>query len=387
MRIGIDARLYGITGIGRYVKNLIGELEKLDQENEYVIFLQKKNYDDFRPQNPRFSKVQVNAPYYSFAEQIIFPIKIWQAKIDLMHFVNYNVPLLYSGARIISIHDLIGKEFSTFGMTTRNIYHYRIKKFISNLVLRWSVGVTKKVIVPSYATKDDLIKSLRLDSNKMAVIYEGLDEIFQSPTTGNQQPVSSILSKYGIRKPYLLYVSTMYPYKNHQMLIEAFELLIKEPIFQNLQLVLVGKEDFFSRKIRELVVKKNLADRIIMPLKSTDQSYLSDEKLVEIFRNADLYVLPSLKEGFGLTILEAWAVGVPVVASSIPVIREIGQDGVFYFNPEDKTNIKKAVQAVLKNESLRGSLIRTGYRRLDNFSWQKMAVEIKKIYDEFTPVI
>lgn len=387
MRIGIDARLYGITGIGRYVKNLIKELEKQDSENKYVIFLQKKNFKDYQPHNPHFSKIEVNAPYYSFAEQIIFLFKIMTARVNLVHFVNYNVPLLYFGARIITIHDLVGKEFSTFGMTTRNIYYYRIKRFISDLVLRWSVSLAKKVIVPSYATKNDLVKSLRLDSSKAAVIYEGLDEVFRLPATGNQQSESSILLKYGIRKPYLLYVSTMYPYKNHQTLIEAFELLIKEPQFQNLQLVLVGKEDFFSRKIREFVVKKNLADRVIMPLESADQGYLSDEKLVEIFRNADLYVFPSLKEGFGLTILEAWAKDVPVVASMIPVICEIGQEGVFYFDHKNKASIKEAIQTVLNDQPLRETLIQAGHRRLNDFSWQKMAVEIKKIYDEFTPVI
>lgn len=381
MRIGIDARLYGITGIGRYVKNLILELEKQDQENEYVIFFQKKNFDWYPSANPRFHKVETDFPYYSFAEQLFFPLKIWQAKVDLMHFVNFNIPLLYQGKFIITIHDLIYEEHSTFGMSVRNYYYYQLKRLVAWFMLRWSVGRAKKIIVPSQSTKDDLVKTLKVNPQKVVVTYEGIDEGFKGLEARSKELVDDkILREYSIKKPYLLYVSTMYPYKNHQKLIEAFEFLIKEPQFDNLQLVLVGKKDFFWEKLFVGVRRKGLGDRIMFPLNDKDGDYLTDEKLVVLFKNASLYILPSLKEGFGLTILEAWASGVPVVCSDIAVLREVGGDAVFHFNPQDLLDIKTKLVELLVDQSLQDQLVAKGKERLNQFSWAKMANQTREIY-------
>ena len=152
MKIGIDARFSDIAGIARYAQNLISNLEIEDNINEYVVFSLYKNLNWYQPQKNNFKAVEANFPYYSFSEQLLFPFKIWQAKVDLMHFLNFNVPLLYFGKYIITIHDLIYEDHSTFGMTTRSRPYYLLKKVVAKLMIRWSTFRAEKIIVPSLNT-------------------------------------------------------------------------------------------------------------------------------------------------------------------------------------------------------------------------------------------
>lgn len=380
MKIGIDARFSDIAGIARYAQNLISNLEVEDNINEYVVFLLYKNLNWYLPQKNNFKTVEANFSYYSFAEQLLFPFKIWQAKVDLMHFLNFNIPLLYFGKYIITIHDLIYEDHSTFGKTTRSKPYYLLKKVIAKLMIRWSTFRAEKIIVPSLTTKTKLIERLHISGDKIIVTYEGIDEGWIDDVKSKEEKDIDFLASYGIKPPYLLYVSTMYPYKNHRLLIDAFRDLLFENPTLKLQLVLVAKEDPFTQKIREYVKSQNLEGEVIIPMKREDNGFLNDQKLQVIFRNAHLYVTPSLEEGFGLTILEAWAARVPVLVSDIPVLKEIGDGGVVFFNPKDPKQVAGKIQELLMNQELRNQLIAKGLERLEHFSWSKMAKETLVVY-------
>src|SRR3989339_185303 len=357
MRIGIDARFSDIAGIARYAQNLISNLEIGDDINEYVVFLLYKNLNWYRPQKNNFKAVEANFPYYSFSEQLLFPFKIWQAKVDLMHFLNFNVPLLYFGKYIITIHDLIYEDHSTFGMTTRSRPYYLLKKVVAKLMIRWSTFRAEKIIVPSLATKLKLTEKLHISGDKIIVTYEGIDGSWIDNVKLKQEKDTDFLASYGIKPPYLLYVSTMYPYKNHKLLIDAFRDLLSQNPRTMLQLVLVAKEDSFTQKIREYIKNQNLETEVIIPIKEEDCGFLNDQKLQIIFRNAQLYVTPSLAEGFGLTILEAWAARVPGLVSDIPILKEIGDGGVEFFNPRNQKQMVEKIDELLINQELRNRLI------------------------------
>ncbi len=127
MKIGIDARFYGEAGPGRYVSQLLKNLEVIDGENEYTIYLKKSNFNEYQPKNPKFSKKLADFPWYSFAEQLVFPFMLYKEKFDLVHFTQINVPLLYLLPFVVTIHDVILHEFSTErgGLFKRLSYRFK----------------------------------------------------------------------------------------------------------------------------------------------------------------------------------------------------------------------------------------------------------------------
>lgn len=374
MKIGIDARIYP-TGIWRYTKNLLRELAEIDNQNEYFIFLRRDNFDEFHPPNQRFTKVLADARPYSFKEQIWFCGQLWRARLDLVHFTNFNVPLFYPGRYVVTIHDLIHMSHSTFGSSTRSRPYYYLKRAVYAVAIRGVAARAHMILVPSQATKDDLVRNLGVDPRKIVVTYEGFDpDLYE----GFIKPPKL---KQGVTQPFLLYVATMYPHKNHSRLIEAYRKLIQEPRFADLKLVLVGKVDYFSKKMRSYVIKSGLEGKVILPNFEYPDGYLPDEVLHWLYKNASLYVFPSLKEGFGIPILEAQAHGLPVIASDIPSLREVGADAVEYFNPKDIGKMLEVMRRVLQDKDLRAKLRQKGKRNIQRFSWRSMAEQTLAVYN------
>jgi glycosyltransferase involved in cell wall biosynthesis len=392
MRIGIDARFYGPLGkgLGRYTQKLIENLEKVDLKDQYVIFLRKENFDLYQPKNPHFSKVLADYPWYSVTEQILMPVKIRRSKVSLMHFPHFNVPIFYKGKFVVTIHDLILLQFPTIKATTLSPLMYSIKQAGYKFVIRHAVKRAKKVITVSNYTKKELIKYFGLDPDKIVVTYEACDTSHNSefPPTADQPQAGRIqnsepLKKFGISKSYLLYIGNAYPHKNLEGLLLAFKKLIKEYKL-DLQLVLVGKEDYFFRKLKEKVKKLNLPaygwsaeggkSPVVFP------GFVSDEGLQVLYRNALLYVFPSFCEGFGLPPLEAQAQGLPVVASNSSSLPEILEDTVEYFNPHKIDEMAKVIAKVVNNEGLRNKLKEKGLEHVKKFSWEKCARETLKAY-------
>jgi glycosyltransferase involved in cell wall biosynthesis len=381
MKIGIDARIWK-TGIGRYTQNLIYELTKIaDPDDEFVIFLRKDGFDEFVAPNKRFTKVLADFPSYSFAEQLILPLLLLREKVDLMHFTNFNLPVLWPRKFILTIHDLIHLSHSTFGSSTRNYLYYLVKKLVYRIAIWWVAQRASKILVPSEATQIDLIKYLGVSSKKVVVTYEGGTD--HDVTTQNREKHhddKAILQQYGVTKPFILYVATMYPHKNHEKLVEAFRLLTSEIL--DIQLVLIGKVDYFSEKMVEKVSRWGLSDKVLIPGFKYPNGYMPDQDLFIFYRNALVYVFPSLKEGFGIPVLEAQAFGLPVVASGTSCLPEIGGDSVVYFDPNNAVDIKNKILEVTRNEKLRNGLINRGYENLRRFSWQKMAEETQRVYHQ-----
>jgi glycosyltransferase involved in cell wall biosynthesis len=372
MRIGIDARFLGPkgTGIGRYSQELVLELEKIDRKNEYVVFLKKDNFDLYQPSAPNFRKVLADVDWYTLKEQLTMPYVIKKEKIDLMHFLHFNVPIFYNKRFIVTIHDIIKSEFRGKEATTKNRFLYWIKYIGYEIVLFFAIKKALKVVVPSFAVKNKLKKKFKRIEGKIEVAWEGFSQDFKNKNTKEEN--LDVLKRLKIFKPYVLYVGNSYPYKNLDILIEAAK---KIP---NLRLVNPCARSIFYDKLEKRIQKEGLSDKVILT------GFVSDEELKSLYQEAAVYVSPSFSEGFGIPILEAMAVGTPVVASNIESVREVGRDAVLYFNPRSADDLQKKIEKVLKDEIFKKEIIEKGKRNIERFGWDKMALKIKTIYERFS---
>jgi len=377
MKIGIDARFLGPKGkgLGRYTQKLIEELEKIDGQNQYVIFLRRQNWNEFKPSSPNFKKVLADCRWYSLGEQIFLPIKIYQQKIDLMHFPHFNVPVFYFGKFIVTIHDLILRHFKTQRATTRSAFVYWFKGLGYRLVIWLAVKRAQKIITVSNYVKKDIVNTFNIDPDKVAVTYEG------APTRSLKVKVQNsklVLERYKINRPYFLYVGNAYPHKNLEKLIEALGILI-EKYGQDLRLVLVGEDDYFYHRLKKVILpilqSMGKMNNIIFA------GFVDDENLSVLYQSAELYVFPSLCEGFGLPPLEAMACGLPVVCSGATCLPEILGEAALYFDAKDPEDMAKRIDQALIDEGLRQNLISRGYEQIKKYSWQRMAQETLRIYN------
>lgn len=378
MRIGIDARFYGPTGkgLGRYNQKLIEHLEKNDLKNHYFIFLRKENFGEYRPQNKNFQKVMADYRWYTFAEQIMMPIALRRYDLDLMHFLHFNVPLLYNRRFVVTIHDLILIHFPTIKSSTLNPLFYWIKFLAYKLTIGSAIKRALSIIAVSRFTKKDILENYAVSPEKINVIYEACDDFCQiSPGASKKifEKHDLISENCGIIKPYIIYVGNVYPHKNPEKLIQGFDLMRKGE-FSDLKLVFIGGEDYFYRRLKKFVADQKIENIIFT-------GRVSDNDLGLLLRGARMCARPSLYEGFELPALEAMTCGVPVICSDHNCAKEILGDSAFYFDGMKKEEIAKAIKTVAENDDLRKELIRKGYEQAKKYSWKKMAEETLKIYN------
>lgn len=374
MRIGIDARFWGPLGkgLGRYTQKLIESLEKISAENghRYFIFLRKENFDEYNPTNPNFKKVLADYQWYTFSEQVNMLRLLNKFKLDLVHFPHFNFPINYRGKFVVTVHDLILLRFPTVRASTLSPFFYKLKYLAYKFVIKKAFKKSKKIITVSEFTKKDILANYpQINPNKIAVTYEAVDN-FPKSELGN----GAILNKYAIIKPYLLYVGNAYPHKNLETLVEVFDDIARDKKYEDLNLVLVGKKDFFYEKLIEFARRKNSRNIIFTGL-------VEDKDLGDVYQGALAFVFPSRYEGFGLPPLEAMKFGVPVAASKTSSIPEVLGESALYFDPIDKESIKQAIIRVISDDNIRKELISLGAEQAAKYSWRKLAQKTLEIYE------
>lgn len=380
MKIGIDARFYGSLGkgLGRYTQKLIEHLEEIDKENEYIIFLRRENLDEYRPKNDNFQKVLADYRWYSFSEQILFPLLLMRQRCDIVHFPHFNVPLLYLGKFIVTIHDLILIHFPTQRATTLNPLWYRIKFSAYKVAIWWAVKKSQHIMTVSEFTEQDILKHYDIPAKKITVSYEAADSFCGYCSDDRSM---EILRKYdltgvdangeknGTIRSYLLYVGNAYPHKN----LEAFIDAMSKDSMQEAMLVLVGKEDYFYRRLKDSVSGRGIGNILFV-------GFVPDDELDVLYRFGRAYVFPSLYEGFGLPPLEAMGRGLPVLATHATSLPEVLGDAALYFYPNEKDSLERSLQRIWSDESLRIELRSKGYAQSGKFQWQCMAKETLEQY-------
>ncbi len=370
MRIGIDARFYGSNiGIGRYTQNLIFNLGKIDKKNQYIIFGGKRiNKDIANFANFKFIKLTTRP--YSLAEQIINPFIFHQAKLDLLHVPHFNVPLLYSGPMVVTIHDLIKHQSRGRQTTTRSPATYYFKYLAYRITFGFSVKKAKHIITPSQWTKNQLAKKYPQAKDKTSVIYEGVDRAIKK--IKDRSLFKKISQEYSLPQSFLLYVGSLYPHKNIDALLGGVKIL--DQTGKGITLVIVSGRDVFLKRTQKKINRLGLEKRVKVLHK------ISNKKLSILYSNALALVFPSFLEGFGLPGLEAMACDCPVIASNSSCLPEIYGQAAEYFNPHQPKQIADKIKLLINNPAKKKILIDKGQRRQKQFNWQKNARETLKIY-------
>jgi glycosyltransferase involved in cell wall biosynthesis len=376
-KIGIDARFYSEAGVGRYIKNLLYYLQKLDHTNEYYILFRKKDFEVINFSSPNFHPVLADIPWYGVAEQVQLPNILYSLKLDLVHFPHFNIPVFYNGKFIVTIHDLIHQKFKMNRATTHDPITYFIKHKAYNFAFSTALKKSEKVITVSDYVEEELIKTWKVKREKIVVTKEGVEEnLIENAKKVAKKEIDVTLQKFNIKSPFIFYVGNAHPHKNVEGLIKAFMQLktgfrASRNDNANLQLVLSGKDHYFWQRIKEEYSDKDIIFT----------GFVSDEELVALYKSCKAYVVPSFEEGFGIPLLEAMALQTPVVASNTSATPEIGGDAALYFNPKDPTDIADKISEVLNSEKLRKELIEKGEKRVKEFSWKKMVEQTLEVYN------
>src|SRR5665647_2941569 len=382
MRIGIDARTIlnpekgDAIGVGHYTYQLIRHLLEIDKENEYVLFF------DFRVREKdvkKFSQPNVKIRFYPFSDykkylpgiynEILGSAILSKEKLDLVHTTSHTsrIPVSYSGKTIVTIHDLaVYKLDDVFP----RFFQAKNKALISLMVSK-----AEKIIAVSHSIKNDLQAILKCPEEKIQVIYSGFDKrMFEIPEVDRKK----ILDKYAIKDKYLLFLGTLEPSKNIVRLFEAFKIFKeknkKDKIISDYKLVMAGKRGWLAKEYRQIAKDLGLAKDIIFT------GYVMGDDLVPLFHNADFFVMPSLYEGFGTTVLEAFATGTPAIVSNVSSIPEITGDAAELVNPMDVQNIAEAMIKLSRNEELKNAYREKGFKQLEKFNWEKCARETLEVY-------
>lgn len=364
MRIGIDCRFYGVqAGIGRYIRNLIFQLQTLDKTNDYFLFLRKQDYDSLTL-TKNFQKAPADFPWYGISEQVRMPGLLKKYNLDLVHFPHFNVPVLYSGKFVVTIHDLTHQYFQMRRVTGHNPLVYRFKQMGYKGVFKRAITGASKIITPSAYVKQLLNKSWNIAEDKIVVTPEGVEKnTFKSRSSG-------ILNKLGINNPFLFYVGNAYPHKNLETLIKVFLQLNHK--YKQLKLVLSGDDQFFWPRIRSEYQNSAILYT----------GYITDEELGALYKNAVAFVMPSLEEGFGIPLLEAMSCLCPVISSSAGSLPEVAGEAAMYFNPKDPADMFAKIEKVLNSERLRQQLIKKGLERIKLFSWERLGRLTLEVYEK-----
>lgn len=370
MRIGIDARLYDQAGVGRYIRNLLLNLQKIDTESEYFVFLTETDFENLEL-GTNFHKVLANYRWYSYAEQINLPFKISKLNLDLVHFPHFNVPIFYRRKFVVTIHDLIHQHFNLKRATTHSMISYAVKRIGYKRALANAVKRSCKIITVSHYVGKEIEDNWHLPKGKIIVTKEAVeDELIKKVEGMSEKEMEKVKRKFKIDSVYIYYIGNAHPHKNIEGLIKSY-LIIKEKV-KGLKLVLSGYDHYFWKRIKDEYKNSGIIYT----------GYVTDDEMIALYKGAKAYIAPAFEEGFGIPILEAMAAGCPVISSSGGSLPEIGGDACVYFNPHDLEDMVKRILSVLENNKTREKLIRLGNCRYKEFSWEKMARQTLEVYKQ-----
>jgi glycosyltransferase involved in cell wall biosynthesis len=371
MRIGFDVRpfLKEETGVGTYVKNLLFALSQLDKNNHYYLF--SSSWKD------RFSKDKIPPFERLCFRDFHYPVRVintlwyrwgwptldqfFKVELDLTHSPT---PLLLPtrGKKIVTVYDLFFLDFPDLG-------NHEARRHFSG---KMDEALTKAdgVVTISQFTKDQVLERFGLDAAKVHVVHLGIDHArWQSVEKGE---IEAVKEAYNLPSSFILFVGAFEPRKNLLRLLEAVRRVHETG--ERIPLVLVGRPGQDSDKLRAKIGDLRLQDHVILP------GYMEERELRCVYRLATLFVFPSLREGFGLPLLEAMVSQTPVVASAAPALPEILQSAALFFDPEDPEDMAEKIIRLLSDEELRDNLINRGRQRALDFDWKKTAEQTLAIY-------
>ena len=370
MRVGINAsKACDVhTGVGRYTFNLRKSILKLNGKYDCLFYEPDKTGNHIKVDG---AGIQFDEPVASTQnnvlrilwEQIMLPIYSRKDRLDLFHYTDHALSLFQSTQPvIITVHDIAYIRFPDLLNKSRQIY----KKYI----LRESIKRASIIVADSYSTKRDIIEFFGIDEKQIKVVHLGVESRFR--------PISNVKEyrlKNKLPSKMILNVGTLEPRKNVITLMKAFKKL-REKGFETYKLVIAGEKGWLYEQIFKEVEQNDLKNEIIF------LGVVRDEDLPMLYNCADIFVYPSLYEGFGLPPLEAMACGIPVITSNTSSLPEVVGNAGIMVGPCDDNSLCEAMYKVLKDEELRCHMSKKGLKRAKLFSWEKATKEILEVYEE-----
>ena len=350
MKLTIDLRMINASGIGTYLKNIVPGI--LDAFNDVTVLGNEEELSAFSWAS-RVKIIAFNENIYSIKEQLKYPQAV--PVCDALWCPHFNAPLLPVKAKkiVVTIHDL-------YHLSEKNKLPI-IQKLYAGLLYKNAARKASVIFTVSEFSKSELIKYTNASAQKIKVVYCGVNtEIF------NPQASSEGL-KMNLPEKYILYVGNVKPHKNLITLLKAYNALSDE-IKSAYKLVIIGKETGFintDASLTQYIEENNLHKNIVFT------GYVEDKAIPVIYKQAELFVFPSLYEGFGLPVLEALAVHTPVISSNAASLPEVGGDAVEYFDPLDFNTLAVKITELLESPARRQELIANADTQASKYTWQK----------------
>lgn len=368
MNIAYDSSSLAIaplTGVGNYTYQLLTHLLQIDRDNSYQLLSHRAlTHNVGLNGHANVTRVSAYFPYRLVWMQCVLPLTLRALRPAIAHFPNFVAPLLSDQNVVITVHDL-----SLMG--TPHLFTRR-QRILMRPLIKPSAQRARAIIVVSQQSKRDLELTLKIAPSKVHVVHEAAAPFFREPLCAAER--EQRLTRYGWDRAarHLLYVGTLEPRKNLGRLVAALHQLHQRGTRAHLWLV--GQAGWQSAAVAQRTQALGL-ERFVH-----QTGYVSADDLRAFYHACDIFVMPSLHEGFGLPVVEAMACGAPVIVSEIPALREIAGSAALYFDPLDENALAEVLRQVLADETLAAELRCRGRVRAEQFSWERAAHETLAIY-------
>lgn len=362
MKIGIMLRhIEERGGIRVYTVNILKALLKIDRKNEYLMIYKSKDHLGRYSSFPNVSETVLPGTGKLWWDQVSIPHLAKARNLDIVYNPKLSIPLFTTAKTILVMH---GAE--QYAVPECFKWHDRIYFSVAN---RLYVRRASAIIAMTNIGKHDIARYMGASLEKIHVIPEAYNELCRGRDLEGAREAKA---KYNLPERFILFVGGLTPLKNFGNLLRAFD-RIREQIPQ--KLVIVGFSRWKVEKDFKLLDDLGLRDSVIFP------GFIPDEDIPKFYSLADLFVMPSLYEGFGIPVLEAMACGCPVVTTKTGCSPEVAGGGAVLVDPYNPEEMARGMLAVLSDEALRADLVRKGYLRAKEFSWEKCARETLELFE------
>lgn len=364
MRFSVDAHTIGchLTGNEVYIRNLLKEYAELDRSSEIIAYVAKSEAPEHLPRRVMTRWVSAN-PYKRLGWDL--PRMVEKDQPDLLH-VQYTGPLFTKIPLVVSLHDVSYLEHPE--------YFTRFRSSQLTLTVKRTVERAARILTPSEFSKSAIVRHYGIEDEKVVVVPNAVSNWFRPMDRAHAR--AAVEHRVGVQGPFVLTVGDLQPRKNHLGLLRAFEETMRAHPKLKHRLLFVGKDTWYTPKLRDAVKASSVADRVVFT------GFVDDADLVTFYNACDLFVYPSFYEGFGLPILEAMACGRAVACSNTTAMPEVADSAGLLFDPNHAGEIGRAMADILLNPELQARLERLGSQRAASFSWQRSAAQTLNVYYE-----
>ncbi|HYL09221.1 MAG TPA: glycosyltransferase family 1 protein [Candidatus Acidoferrales bacterium] len=373
MKVAIDIRRMKDFGVGTYIRNVVRNLGRLDEQTQFFLIGPAHSRETIGPLPANFRNVVFEASDTSFAGWTGFRAILRRLRCDLVHIPHlYWLPRGLPCPYIVTVHDVLEYLERAPGETLLQLtLHFNLTRKV--------VRSAARLLAVSEFTRSELETLFHLPGDRAEVVHNAIDERFLCGHA-SQAEKQMIAERYQVNYPFLLYAGRIRPQKNVGRIIEAFSVLkgelAKEGKFEDLKLIIIGDEVSSHPDLRRTVVRGGVSNDVRF------LGFVPIDVLRIFYDAAKVFVFPSLYEGFGLPPLEAMAHGTPVVTSNTSSLPEVVGDAAVLVNPDNVFEITRALRRVLLDQSLREKMKERGYEQARCFSWEASVRRILEVYRE-----